>query len=159
MDVHSSETKLGLAWLALALAVGLHVIDEAATGFLSIYNPTVIEMRHRWGWFPMPTFTFESWLEGLAAFVLLLLVLSPFAFHNAGWIRPIAYFMGALMICNAVGHTAATLLGRTVASVHVSRPAPGFYSSPALVIASVYLLIQLRRTAHAPGRHRAANAG
>jgi hypothetical protein len=46
---------------------------------------------------------------------------------------------------NALGHTVATILGHTVATVRFARPAPGFYSSPVLAIASIYLLVQLRR--------------
>jgi hypothetical protein len=92
----------------------------------------------------MPQFTFEGWLSGLVAFIVLLLILSAFAFQGARWIRPFAYVLAVLMIANAVAHTVVTVFGRTVASVPVSRPAPGFYSSPVLVIASVYLLVQLR---------------
>jgi hypothetical protein len=32
--------------------------------------------------------------------------------------------------------------------VPLPRPAPGFYSSPLLLIAGIYLLLQLRRTRH-----------
>ena len=144
MDLPSSRTKLGYAWVGLALAIGLHVTDEAFTGFLSIYNPTVIEARSRWSWFPMPTFTFEEWLWGLIVFVVILLMLSPLAFRNATGLRPIACFLSALMILNALGHTLATVWGRTFESIHFSRPAPGFYSSPVLLLASIYLLVQLR---------------
>jgi hypothetical protein len=146
MDQHSFQFRLGFAWIGLALALGLHVVDEATTGFLAVYNPTVIEARSRWSWFPMPTFAFNDWLFGLTAFVILLLTLSPLAFRNARGIRPIAYFLSAVMLLNAVGHTLATIAGRTFASIRFQRPAPGFYSSPVLVVASVYLLVQLRRT-------------
>jgi hypothetical protein len=146
MDQHSFQFRLGFAWIGLALALGLHVVDEATTGFLAVYNTTVIEARSRWSWFPMPTFAFNDWLFGLTAFVILLLTLSPLAFRNARGIRPVAYFLSAVMLLNAVGHTLATIAGRTFASIRFQRPAPGFYSSPVLVVASVYLLVQLRRT-------------
>lgn len=147
MDLHSPHAKLGLGWVGLAVAIGVHVTDEALTGFLSVYNPTVIEARHRWSWFPMPTFTFGTWLAGLIAAVILLLLLSPLAFRGVRWIRPVAYVLSTLMILNAMGHTLATIAGRTFEFVQFSRPAPGFYSSPLLLIASIYLLVQLRRTA------------
>jgi hypothetical protein len=38
------------------------------------------------------------------------------------------------------------VLGRTVASVQFQRPAPGFYSSPLLLLASTYLFVRLRAT-------------
>jgi len=50
---------------------------------------------------------------------------------------------------NAMGHTLGTILGHTVASVTFPRPAPGFYSSPFLFIASIWLMVRLRRTASA----------
>jgi hypothetical protein len=142
---------IGPGWMALSLAVGAHVADEALTHFLDVYNPTVMEMRRRFAWFPMPTFAYQEWLGGLIAFVVLLLLLSPFAFQGAGWIRPIAYILALIMIANGIGHITFTVLGRTVESVHFARPAPGFYSSPLLLAASIYLLVQLRRTARDRG--------
>jgi hypothetical protein len=50
------------------------------------------------------------------------------------------------MVLNAVGHTLGTVFGRTIASVEFSRPMPGFYSSPFLLAASIYVLVQLRRS-------------
>jgi len=95
----------------------------------------------------MPNFTFEGWLTGLAIGILLLALLTPFAFRNAAWMRPLFYFAAiVLCIANACGHTLATIFGRTVGTVHFSRPAPGFVSSPVLLFAGIYALVQLRRT-------------
>ena len=47
---------------------------------------------------------------------------------------------------NALGHTVATILGHTVITVQFQRPASGFYSSPLLLIVSIYALVPLRRT-------------
>ena len=49
---------LGIAWIWIWAALALHVADEALNGFLYIYNPTVLAMREKLGWWPMPTFTF-----------------------------------------------------------------------------------------------------
>jgi hypothetical protein len=144
-----SSTSIGPGWVALALALGAHVADEAFTHFLDVYNPTVLAMRQRFAWFPMPAFAFRGWLGGLIALVVVLLLLTPFAFRDARWIRPIAYIFAIIMLANGIGHITFTILGRTVDSVHFARPAPGFYSSPLLLAASIYLLVQLRRTAHA----------
>jgi hypothetical protein len=142
----SPYRKLGFAWIGLCLVTAVHVIDEAATGFLSVYNPSVIAMRQRWGWFPMPTFEYREWLLGLLGGIAFALLLSPLAFRGSRVVRPIAWFLSVIMILNACGHTLATILGRTVESVRFSRPAPGFYSSPLLLIAAIYLISQLRRT-------------
>ena len=48
---------------------------------------------------------------------------------------------------NGLGHTAATILGHTVPEVKFARPAPGFYSSPLLIAAAVWVIVELRRTA------------
>ena len=139
----------GYAWLALCLAFLAHVADEALTGFLAVYNPTVLALRAQLPWFPMPTFTFGKWLAGLLAANFLLLLLTPYAFRNSRWLRPVAWFFSTIMLLNALGHTLATLLGHTVSSVRFARPVPGFYSSPLLLLASLYLFSALRRSAHA----------
>ena len=142
-----SDFGLGISWVLLCLALGLHVTDEALTGFLSVYNPTVIALRERFGFWPMPTFEFRQWLIGLIILFLTMAMLSPFAFRNAAWIRPIFYFIAIVVgIVNAIAHTAATIFGQTVDTVQFLRPAPGFYSSPFLFAAAVYALFQLWKT-------------
>ena len=145
--------KLGIAWVALAFALAVHVTDEALTGFLSVYNPTVLALRAKLGFWPMPTFEFREWLGGLIAAVIILLSLSPFEFQGARWIRPIFYFVAiAAGVFNALGHTLGTIFGQTVSTVRFPRPAPGFYSSPLLLIVSIYALMQLWRTRKATKR-------
>lgn len=136
--------QFGYAWLALCISFVAHIVDEAATGFLPVYNATVLEMRSRYSWFPMPTFEFRGWLTGLIIANVLLLLLTPFAFRNAGWLRPIAYVFAVIMLLNGLGHTFFTILGHTVSSVTFPRPAPGFYSSPFLLVSSIWLLRALR---------------
>lgn len=141
------DRRLGIAWILIWTALALHVADEALNGFLYIYNPTVLALREKLGWWPMPTFTFEVWLAGLITGIGILVPLTPFAVRNARWLRPIFYFCAiVLCIANACGHTLATIFGQTVNTVHFSRPAPGFVSSPLLVFVGVYALVQLRRT-------------
>jgi hypothetical protein len=143
MPVH----RLGIAWVSFCFALALHVTDEALTGFLSIYNPTMIALRERFGFWPMPTFAFREWLIGLITLIVLLFTLSPWMFRNARWVRPIAFFFVVVAgILNACGHTIATILGHTVSSVTFARPAPGFYSSPLLFATACFVLLQLRFT-------------
>jgi hypothetical protein len=146
MTPSRSSRKLGIAWVVLCLALAVHVTDEALTGFLAVYNPTVLALRARYGFWPMPPFEFQGWLRGLITAVIMLLALSPFAFRNSPWIRPLFYLFATLMFINGLGHTTATIFGQTVSSVHFPRPAPGFYSSPLLFAASIYGLVQLRNT-------------
>ena len=143
--VHN-RSGFGLPWLALTFAFALHVLDEASTGFLSIYNPTVLALRARWGWFPMPTFQFREWLMGLIIGVMTCFALTPFAARGARWLRPLAWVYALIMSFNGMGHTWTTIVGHTVAGITFPRPAPGFYSSPFLFIGSLWLMRELRKT-------------
>jgi hypothetical protein len=138
--------RLGIAWVLLCAAFALHVADEALTGFLAVYNPTVDALRERLGYWPMPNFEFREWLTGLIVAVVVLLMCSPFVFHGHRWIRPVFYFFAIVMLLNGLGHSYFTVLGHTVSSVHFPRPAPGFCSSPFLLVTSIYALVQLWRT-------------
>jgi hypothetical protein len=142
-----SASGFGSAWLALCVAFALHVLDEATTGFLAVYNPTMTILRSRWGWSPMPTFEFREWLLTLVVACGLLFCLTPVAARGMRGLRPLAWFYPVIMFFNGLSHTLFTILGHTVASVTFPRPAPGFYSSPFLFVASVWLMVRLRRTA------------
>src|SRR6202030_2431005 len=76
-----------------------------------------------------------------------LFCLTPVAVRGMRGLRPLAWAYAVIMFLNAVGHTIGTILGHTVASVTFPRPAPGFYSSPLLFVASVWMMVRLRRTA------------
>jgi hypothetical protein len=138
---------LAIAWVLLCLGLALHVFDEASTGFLKIYNPTVMALRERLGWWPMPTFEFWPWLNGLIIAVVILLSLTWFVGRGVPGTRALAYVFSVIMLVNAGGHTLATIFGQTVSSVTFPRPAPGFWSSPFMAAAAIYLLLQLRRSA------------
>lgn len=133
------------AWVLLSLALAVHVLDEALTGFLAVYNPTVLAMKARLAWFPMPTFTFRMWLAGLIALCVLLLILTVWANQRYRIMKIAAYILTVIMIFNAAGHTLGTIFGRTVSGITFARPMPGFYSSPLLLAASIYLLVAVRR--------------
>jgi hypothetical protein len=143
---HGMPRKLGWAWVALCLAFCLHVADESSTHFLAVYNPTVTVLRNRYSWFPMPVFEFGEWLVGLVLVNVVLLCLSPLMFRGVRWMRPVAYLLAVIMLLNAMGHTAGTIAGRTVESVRFARPMPGFWSSPLLLLTSIYMLYLLRAT-------------
>jgi hypothetical protein len=146
-DATPYNRSLSYAWILLCLGLGLHVFDEATTGFLGVYNPTVIALRERLGWWPMPTFEFGEWLTGLILACVVLLGLTGFVARGAKGTRALAYGFAILMLFNAAGHTVATIFGQTVSSVTFPRPAPGFWSSPFMAAAAVYLLVQLRKSA------------
>src|SRR5712692_11037109 len=92
------RSNFGLAWFLLCLAFCAHVADEALTGFLPVYNATVLAMRSEHKWYPVPTFGYREWLFGLIAVNVLLLFLTPLAYHNALSLRPFAYVFAIIML-------------------------------------------------------------
>lgn len=135
------------AWVGLAVALALHVTDEALTGFLPVWNDIVEGIHANYPWVPLPTFTFPVWLAGLILGILLLLALTPVVSTGARWIRVVSLVLSILMIGNALGHLGASL--------YWGRVAPGAYSSPVLLLAAVALLITAAR-ARVRGAHRGA---
>lgn len=134
MNQHSVDaTRFGRAWLMLTLALACHVVDEALTGFLAVYNPIVRAARARFGWFPMPEFTFGVWLAGLCVLVALLLAISPLAYRASRSIRLAAYPYAAIMVLNGCGHL--------VGSIYLARWAPGATTAPLLIAASINLFV------------------
>lgn len=122
----------GVAWIGFALAVGVHVADEAAHDFLSFYNPVARTIRRKL-FLPIPTFRYPVWLGGLIAGIVLLLLLSPAAFAGSHELRLIAWPLAILVgVGNALGHLAG--------SIRFGRALPGVYSSPLLLTAAVFLL-------------------
>ena len=129
--------QFGIAWVAMTLALAAHVVDEAATGFLDVYNPIVLALRGRVPWFPMPVFAFNVWITGLCALVVLLFAAIPLARRRSPVAVIAAYPYAVLMLVNGVGHLAG--------SVYLHRWAPGATTAPVLLAASIWLLSTIRR--------------
>jgi len=130
-------TRHASAWLALTVALALHVFDEAAHDFLSVYNPAVDAIRDRLPWLPLPQFSFPVWLGGLIAGVTILLLLTPLVLGEHRALTIASCVLGVLMTCNALGHLGGSL--------YLGRAMPGVYSSPVLLAASLWLLYEARR--------------
>jgi Protein of unknown function with HXXEE motif len=131
------DSDLGRAWIALTLVLAAHVADEALTDFLSVYNPLVLSARQRFGWFPMPTFTFGIWLSGLIVAVVFLMLLAPLAYRRATAVRLAAFPYAAIMLSNGIAHLAA--------SVYFGRWMPGATTAPLLIAASIWLFLAARK--------------
>ena len=129
MDIHAFRHMH--AWILLVGALGLHVIDEAATDFLGFYNPLVHILRVRWAWFPMPTFTFGFWLTGLAVLVLGLVLLAPAVKRNSPGTGLASWVLSGIMFLNGVGHLGGSL--------YMRQWLPGATSAPLLIVASAIL--------------------
>lgn len=146
----SSDASLprtfGRAWIALGLALAIHVADEAANDFLALYNPTVLSIQERLGIAFPPTFSFAGWLTGLILVVLAWLGLAPLAYRGRRWLLPLAIVLSIIHIANGIGHT--------LTSLWLGRPAPGVWSSPLLIASALWMLMVVHRirAGHAPVR-------
>ena len=126
-----AEIRHRNAWVALVLSLGVHVADEALTGFLEFYNPLIRSMRERLGWFPMPEFTFGVWLTGLILAVLLLLALTPAVRSGVRGTVALSWFLSVLMFMNGIAHLAG--------SAYFGWWVPGATSAPLLLLTAFSL--------------------
>jgi hypothetical protein len=115
----------------MALALALHVTDEATHDFLTWYNPTVAAIRGRYPWLPFPVFDFTTWIAGLTVFVLILLALAPQAYSARRFMLPVSLLLAGTMTANGLAHIAV--------SVGNGRLMPGVMSAPVLLGASFCL--------------------
>jgi len=125
------------AWFLMILALAVHVIDEAISGFLPFYNQTVLNLRNSLGFFPMPIFSFGLWFGGLIALVVIGLSLTPKTAQGGRFIQRLTLAFGIIMILNALAH----LLG----SIYFGRLLPGFWSSPFLLATALFMVYRRLR--------------
>jgi hypothetical protein len=118
--------------MGLCAALAIHVVDEALTDFLGVYNPAVLALRERHPSLPLPTFTFDIWLSLLIFAVVVLVAVSYFVWKGRWAMRPISYAFAGFMLANGLLHIAG--------SFYMQQLMPGVYSSPLLLIASIALI-------------------
>jgi len=123
-----------LAWFLMVVSVAIHVFDEAMTGFLPFYNSSVTALRERFAFFPAPTFSFELWLGGLIAGILLGLGLTVSVARGGKVMRWVTTVLGIIMTINAIGHLSGSL--------YFGRIIPGAYSSPILLLSAIYVIFR-----------------
>ena len=117
----------------MAVAFGLHIVDEAATSFLDWYNPVARQIRARLGVPFPPTFTFWPWFLGLVTATAILLALIPAAVTQHGWIVRLALAISIINIGNGLLHI--------VAALRLRRRVPGLISAPLLLACATWLFV------------------
>jgi len=140
-NVRQRARRHWLSWIALCGALAVHVVDEALTDFLAVYNPAVLNVRQRLPFILLPTFTFRNWLTLLILAVILLIGASFFVWKGRWALRPISYVFAGFMLINGLLHVAVSL--------YMGKLISGVYSSPLLLIASVALIACTPRPARA----------
>jgi hypothetical protein len=137
----SDPERHARAWLYLVAALGVHVLDEALTGFVDFYNPLILQLRQRLGFWPVPTFTFGVWLTGLIAAGVMLAMLTPAVRRGAAGTGVLSWVFAIIMLGNGFAHLAA--------SVYYWQWLPGTTSAPLLLIAAT----ALAKATHTRTRH------
>src|ERR1700724_2885967 len=118
------------AWIALCVAFALHILDEAATGFLPLYNATMRALRARFRFLPAPTLRYDVWLTGLLVGCAGLAALTPLVSRYPASMAVPAVIFAGIMTGNGLFHIAGSLRMR--------RPMPGVYSAPLLLGAGLW---------------------
>jgi hypothetical protein len=132
------QNRWSLAWATLTAAFALHVLDEATHDFLSWYNPNALRIREYLGGIPFPpVFSFAIWLTGLCVALVALAALTPLIRPGRRWVVIVAYAYGIIHTANAMGHLGISVAGQWLA--------PGVLSSPPLLAAALWLLIETTR--------------
>lgn len=126
------KNRCALAWMLMVAMIAIHVFDETLTDFLPYYNQLVLEVREALGFFPAPTFSFGAWLGGLIAGVVVCFALTPIVARGSKFIRIFSVTLAVIMVFNALLHIGM--------SVNYGRLVPGFWSSPFLLVAAVYVI-------------------
>ena len=130
-------TQFGAAWIAMAIAFGVHVIDEAATNFLDSYNPIASRIRERLRVPFPPTFTFWPWLLGLLAVTAILFALIPQTVDPNRGILWLGVALGVINVGNGLLHI--------ITSIRLRRRVPGVISAPLLLACAGWLLVTALR--------------
>jgi len=138
--------NFGLAWFFCAVAFALHIWDEAAHDFVDYYNATALALYGHFSWFPRIDVGFHTWLVIFVLTNLALFGLTPWAFRDVLWLRPLAYAVVFLSLADGTGHVLVTIRGQTVPSVRLEGVSPGFYTSPLVLFSATYLLLSLRKS-------------
>ena len=128
------KNRNALAWVLMLSAVAVHVLDEASTGFLPLYNNVAQSLRASLGLSFPPAFSFQTWLVGLIIAIIIGFALTPLVSRGGRLIRILTTAVGMLMVLNALGH----MLG----SAYLGRLLPGFWSSPLLLVTAVYVVLR-----------------
>ena len=136
--------SMGGSWLILCFAFASTATEYALRDFVGYYDATVLTLYGRLRWFPRLDFDFKQWLAGVIILGLALLLLTPWAFRGAPFVRTIARTFAMVMLIESLVTVIASLVGQTVPSVHFSGGAPGLYTAPIGLAASILVLPHLR---------------
>lgn len=120
----------------MCAALAIHVVDEAVTDFLSFQNSSVVAIREKYPFLPLPLFSFEVWISLLIFAVAALTAVSYFVWKGRWAMRPISHVFAGVMLTNGLFHIAI--------SIYMGELVSGVYSSPLIIAASIPLIVTTR---------------
>jgi protein-S-isoprenylcysteine O-methyltransferase Ste14 len=129
----------GRAWLFLCAHLAAHAVEEALNGFVDVWNPFLGTVRARTG-LPLPQFTFDGWLTALVVGIVALTAMTPLVARGVRGFRVASYVFAGLMIANGLNHL--------VSPLYLGRFLPGQFTSPLVILASIWLILAARRVGH-----------
>jgi len=131
------RSRLSQAWVALTLALAVHVVESALRDYLSFYNPLAMSLRDMLLWTWMPTFTFAAWIGGWTVILAALFGMAWFAAYGARWVVWAAFAYAEVTFLFA-----AAKLGF---AVYLEKAIPGVYTAPLILAASTWLTLESLR--------------
>src|SRR5688500_17409281 len=128
------------AWVYLWAHLAAHVIEEAATGFPGVANAALAAWSRDFG-LPLLQLVYGEWLGALIVVLATLIAMTPWVARGAAWAPAASYIFAGVMIANGVGHLLSPL--------YLARFLPGQFSSPLMIAAALWLIVQARRAERA----------
>jgi hypothetical protein len=132
-SARDGDSALGRPWLALCLAIALHLGEEAHGGFLSNYREAVHAVRELLPIVASPSLVLAAGMWLAVAMVGILTALSPYAYRGKPWMRVATIGLSLIALANVTGYIGGSLLARSLI--------PGTFTLPLLVAAGVYALV------------------
>jgi hypothetical protein len=123
-------TGIGRPWLALCLALALHLAEEAYRGFFPAYGMAIRAVRELFPYVGSPSLALAVSLWMGVALVATLTALTPFAYRGAAWMRVPAIGFSLITLANVTGHVSGSMLA--------GHALPGVYTAPILAVVGVY---------------------
>lgn len=120
------ERRRYIAWLVLCAVLAVHIGEEASRDFLRLWNPEVTALG-----MTALRFSFPVWITLMVLAVVGLLILSYWVRRGTWWTIYAAYIFIFLMLSNGLAHLAF--------SVYEGAWMAGAYTSPLLIVGSIYL--------------------
>jgi hypothetical protein len=126
-----------VAWFVLSVTLALHIAEEASSGSYLVFGETLDLLRQIFPQLAIPPFQFTVWLIDIVGAILLLLSLTWLVQKRYAIMRPASFALATFATANAMVHILFSLAS--------DRILAGTFTSPPLLVASLFLLLSVPR--------------